>query len=55
MGDTVCSNTYFPAPAYEIPQAREELAALGVSPELIDEYLGIIHGRATTRRYGATW
>ncbi|WP_257202505.1 glutamate--cysteine ligase [Corynebacterium cystitidis] len=38
-----------------LPQAREGLAALGVSPELIDEYLGIIHGRATTRQNGAAW
>ncbi|STC69952.1 carboxylate-amine ligase [Corynebacterium pilosum] len=38
-----------------LPQAREGLVALEVERELIDEYLGIIEGRSTTRQNGAAW
>lgn len=38
-----------------LPQAREGLASLGVSPRSIDEYMDIIEGRAKRRQNGATW
>jgi len=38
-----------------LPQAREGLAMLDVAPESIEEYMGIIEGRATRRQNGAVW
>lgn len=35
--------------------ARKGLTALGVSPHLIDTYLGVIEGRVTQRQNGASW
>ncbi|MDY5785141.1 glutamate-cysteine ligase family protein [Corynebacterium sp.] len=38
-----------------LPQAREGLRSLKVNEELIDEYMGIIEGRACRRQNGASW
>ncbi|WKD58055.1 Carboxylate-amine ligase YbdK [Corynebacterium capitovis DSM 44611] len=38
-----------------LPQARRGLDKLDVSQRRIDEYMGIIEGRATRRQNGATW
>ncbi len=38
-----------------LPAAAEGLAALGVSGEVVDHYLGIIEDRALSRQNGATW
>ena len=38
-----------------LPMARAGLTRLGVADEVSDRYLGVIEGRARTRRNGATW
>ncbi|WP_115685065.1 glutamate--cysteine ligase [Corynebacterium senegalense] len=38
-----------------LPQARKGLASLGVDEDAIEEYMGIIEGRASRRQNGATW
>lgn len=38
-----------------LDDARLGLEALGVAPDCIEDYLGIIHGRVANRQNGATW
>ena len=38
-----------------LDDARLGLEALGVAPDCIEEYLGIIQGRVDNRQNGATW